>query len=338
MPVCSRGDVLAYRRIETWDGFNHLSALPGGMRIATLLPSATEIVYALGAEPVAVSHECDFPPEAAEKPAINRSHVDPDASSAEIDEQVLEAERGDGVYEIDLDTLERADPDLIVTQGICDVCAVDSVLVEEAVSELSLNAEVLTTDPHSLGDVLADIGRIGAAIGRERRAGELDTELRKRVRAIETRIDGIDDADRPRVAVLDWLDPVMVAGHWVPELIENAGGSYDLAAPGDRSEPREWADVREYDPEVLVAAPCGFDLDQTEENLADLTDRSGWEELSAVRENRAVAIDGSAYLNRPGPRLVDSLELLARVIHPEAFDESDPIATEGIKPLVAPPA
>ncbi|PSP72895.1 cobalamin-binding protein [Halobacteriales archaeon QS_3_64_16] len=308
------------------------------MRIATLLPSATEIVHALGAEPVAVSHECDYPPEAAEKPALNRSHVDPDASSSEIDNQVLEAEQGAGVYEIDLDALEAADPDLIVTQGICDVCAVDSVLVEEAVSELELNAEILTTDPHSLGDVFTDIQRIGTAIGEEHRAGELCTDLRKRVRAVESRVEGIDTDDRPRVAVLDWLDPVMVAGHWVPELVETAGGTYDLAAPGDRSEPRDWANVREYDPEVLVAAPCGFDLDQTAENLADLTDRPGWEELSAVRDGRTVAIDGSQFLNRPGPRLVDSLELLAQVIHPEAFEEGDPVATEGMEPLLAPPA
>ena len=305
------------------------------MRIVTLLPSATEIVYALGAEPVAVSHECDYPPEAAEKPAVNRSRVDASASSAEIDEQVLEAERGGGVYEIDLDALEEADPDLIVTQGICDVCAVDSVLVEDAVSELGLDTEILTTDPHSLRDVLADIQRIGVAIGAEHRAGELDTELRRRVRAIETRVEEVEP--HPRVAVLDWLDPVMVAGHWVPELVETAGGDYGLAAPGDRSEPREWADVREYDPEVLVAAPCGFDLEQTEENLTDLTERPGWNEVNAVRENRTVAIDGSAYLNRPGPRLVDSLERLARVIHPEAFDD-DLTATEGIEALGTVPA
>jgi len=309
------------------------------MRIVTLLPSATEIVYALGAEPVAVSHECDFPPEAAERPAVNRSRVDPEARSAEINAQVVEAERSDGVYEIDLDALERANPDLIVTQGICDVCAVDSVLVGDAVAELGLDTEILTTDPHSLGDVFSDIEAIGEAIGREHRAGELVTELRERVRAVESRVERITHADeRPRVAVLDWLDPVMVAGHWVPELVEIAGGSYDLAAPGDRSEPREWAEVREYDPEVLVAAPCGFDLEQTDENLTDLTDRPGWTDLSAVREDRAAAIDGSAYLNRPGPRLVDSLELLARTVHPEAFDGGDPVAIEGMKPLAAPPA
>ena len=309
------------------------------MRVVTLLPSATEIVYALGVEPVAVSHECDYPPQASEKPSVNRSRVDPGARSAEINEQVVEAERNGGVYEIDLDALERADPDLIVTQGICDVCAVDSVLVEDAVSELGLDADILTTDPHSLSDVFSDIERIGAAIGKERRAGELVEDLHKRVRAVETRVEAVGDSDeRPRVAVLDWLDPVMVAGHWVPELVAIAGGSYDLAAPGDRPEPHEWAEVREYDPEVLVAAPCGFDLKQTNENLADLTDRPGWEELSAVRENRTVAIDGSAYLNRPGPRLVDSLELLASAIHPEAFDDLDLNVTEGMRPLVPEPA
>jgi iron complex transport system substrate-binding protein len=305
------------------------------MRIATLLPSATEIVYALGAEPVAVSHECDYPPEASEKPVINRSRVDPDARSAEIDSQVLEAERDGGVYEIDLKTLDRVDPDLILTQGICEVCAVDEVLVERAVEQLGLDAEVLPTDPHSLGDVFSDIETIGEAIGKEREAGRVVKALRKRVRAVETRIG--EPTDRPGVAVLDWLDPVMVAGHWVPEMVAIAGGSYGLAAPGKRSEPHEWDDIREYDPEVLVTAPCGFDLAQIDANLADLTDRPGFADLSAVETGRTVAIDGSAYLNRPGPRLVDSLELLARAIHPEAFENDGTTGHEdGMKTLLAP--
>jgi iron complex transport system substrate-binding protein len=290
------------------------------MRIVTLLPSATEIVYALGLEPVATSHECDWPPEAAGKPAVNRSRVDADASAGEIDAQVLEAEASGGVYDIDLGALERADPDLVVSQGICDVCAVDSVLVRDAVEELGLGCEVLTTDPHSAEDVFEDVRRIGRATGREDRAGEVVSGLRERVDRVRERTADIPPDERPRVAVLDWTDPVMTAGHWVPELVEWAGGEYGLADRGAASQPRKWAEIREYDPGALVVAPCGFDLEQTFENLEDLTDREGWDDLTAVGEGRAYAMDGHHYLNRPGPRLVDSLEYLAGLLHPDRFE------------------
>jgi iron complex transport system substrate-binding protein len=290
------------------------------VRIVTLLPSATETVYALGLEPVATSHECDWPPGAAEKPAVNRSRVDADASAGEIDAQVLEAEGSGGVYDIDLDALERADPDLVVSQGICDVCAVDSVLVREAVEELGLDCEVLTTDPHSLGDVFDDIRRIGRATGRESRAEEVVSGLHERVERVRERTADLPPEERPRVAVLDWTDPVMTAGHWVPELVEWAGGEYGLAERGAASRPREWVEIREYDPEALVVAPCGFDLDRTFANLGDLTGREGWADLSAVRDGRAYAMDGHHYLNRPGPRLADSLEHLAGLLHPDRFE------------------
>ena len=289
------------------------------MRIVSLLPSATEIVYALGLEPVGVSHECDYPPAAADRPAVNRSRVDPEASSQEINEQVVDAEQsGDGVYEIDLDALERLDPDLVISQGICDVCAVDEVLVRDAVERLDIDAAVLTTDPHSLDDVFSDIRRIGDATGTGERAAELVADLRERVTAVERTAAAAEK--RPRVAVLDWLDPVMVAGHWIPEMVEIAGGEYGMAESGVRSEPREFADVCEYDPEALVAAPCGFELDQTERNREDLTGRDGWASLTAVRAGRVFAMDGNHYVNRPGPRLVETLEHLAACIHPDLFD------------------
>ncbi|PSQ18784.1 cobalamin-binding protein [Halobacteriales archaeon QS_8_69_26] len=297
-------------------------------RVVTLLPSATEIVAALGVEPVGISHECDYPPEVVGTPSVNRSRIDADASSAAINRQVVEAERAGGVYEIDVETLDDLDPDLVITQGICDVCAVDSVLVEEAVAEIAADPEILTTDPHSLADVLRDVERIGRALGREDRPRELAMGLKRRADRVGRRAAEADE--RPRVAVLDWTDPPMVAGHWVPEMVEIAGGEYGLADPGERSEPREWGEIREYDPEVLVVAPCGFDLEQTRENLSDLTDREVWADLTAVREDRAVAVDGNAYLNRPGPRLVDSLEHLAGVIHPDRF-ESPP--ADAVRPL-----
>jgi len=288
------------------------------MCVVTLLPSATEIVYALGVEPVGVSHECDYPPAASEQPSVNRSRVDSEASSSDINEQVAEAEAGDGVYEIDRETLAAVEPDVVVTQGVCDVCAVDHVQVAEAVDELGLDAEVLTLDVHSLEDLFDSIHRVGTAIDRDERATELVANLRAWMTAVETTAARAESA--PTLTVLDWLDPVMVAGHWVPEMAELAGGRYGMANRGAHSRPREWAEVREYDPDVLVAAPCGFDLAQTRENLADLTDRPGFEDLRAVAEGRAYLMDGHHYVNRSGPRLVDTLEFLAALLHPELFD------------------
>jgi iron complex transport system substrate-binding protein len=288
------------------------------MRVVTLLPSATEIVYALGVEPVGVSHECDYPPAARERPSVNRSRVDPEASSAEINEQVAEAEAGDGVYAIDRETLAELDPDVVVTQGVCDVCAVDHVVVADAVAELGLDADVLTLDVHSLDGLFDSIHRVGAAIDRSERATELVANLRQRVSAVENA--AARAAETPSVAVLDWLDPVMVAGHWIPEMVETAGGEYGMAEAGDHSRPREWTELQEYDPDVLVAAPCGFDVTQSRENLADLTDRPGFDDLRAVREGRAYIVDGHHYVNRSGPRLVDTLEFLAALCHPDTFD------------------
>ncbi|PSP86243.1 cobalamin-binding protein [Halobacteriales archaeon QS_1_68_17] len=291
------------------------------MRIVSLLPSATEIVYALGLEPVAVSHECDYPPAAAERPSVVRSRVDAGASSGEIDRQVADATASGGVYELDREALVDADPDLIVSQGVCEVCAVDTAQVTDAVRNLGLDAEVLTTDPHTVADVLDDVERIGAATGREERAADLVADLRGRIAAVEERArTAAERAGRPRTAVLDWTDPVMVAGHWMPGLVESAGGAYGMGEAGAASRPVEWAEVRASDPEVLVVAPCGFGIDQTLANAADLTGREGWTDLTAVREGRVYVMDGHHYANRPGPRLVDTLEHLAGLLHPGTFD------------------
>jgi len=289
--------------------------------VVTLLPSATEIVYALGVDPVATSHECDYPPAAAGKPDANRSRVDPTASAGEIDEQVRTAEESGGVYEIRRDVLAEVDPDVIVSQGICDVCAVDEVLVRDAVADLGLDCEVVTTDPHSLSDVFDDIEQIGRALDREARATDLVAELRERVATIEERAsEATNDRGPQRVAVFDWTDPVMVAGHWVPGMIERLGGEYGLREPGAASRPFEWSEVREYDPEIAVVAPCGFGLDQTFENLDDLVDRAGWGELAAVEADRTYAVDGHHLVNRPGPRLVETMAALAWCLYPDTFE------------------
>lgn len=296
------------------------------MNVVTLLPSATEIVSALGVRPVGVSHSCDHPPPVRDLPVITRSRVDETGASATIDERVIEAERAGGVYAIDTAALERVDPDLIVTQGICDVCAVDTVLVRDAVDRLELDCEILTTDPHSIEDVFSDIERIGAAIDRAERADELVSDLRTRVERVR---EIAPETGRPRVLDIDWMDPVMIGGHWVPDLFEIAGSEYGIVDPGQASTPVEWSVVVEFDPEALVVAPCGFGLDQTLENAGELTGRAGWSDLTAVREDRAFVIDGSAYLNRPSHRLVDSLELVASALYPDRFEP----ASEAVSPL-----
>ncbi|MDF9744755.1 ABC transporter substrate-binding protein [Natrinema salsiterrestre] len=291
------------------------------MRIVTTLPSATETVAALGCEPVGVSHECDYPPSAASVPAVTSSRIDASGSSGEIDQQVLEtADTEDGVYDVDIETLEELDPDVIVTQGMCDVCAVDVAVIEDAVDRIRADPEIVPTDPHSVGDVLDDLERIGRAVDREERAREVRRELESRIDAVRNRTADVPAEDRPRIAIFDWTDPAMIAGHWTAELVDWAGGEYGLADVGDRSRPREWDDIRTYDPEVVIVAPCGFDLEQIAENRTDLTEREGWDDLTAVQDGRVWAMDGDHYLNRPGPRLVDTLEALAPIVRPELFD------------------
>lgn len=289
------------------------------MRVVTLLPSATEIVYALGLEPVGVSQRCPTPPTAATPVTITRSSVDTTAGSAQVDAEVQEAldEHGD-VFRIDADALVAADPDLIITQGVCDVCAVDQVRVRAAVADCGLDTEVLTTDVHSLADLMADIVHIGTATGTESRATALVAAYRERIARIE-RIASTRDRT-PRVLVLDWMEPVMVAGHWMPELVERAGGSHGITVAGSDSRPVDWQRIRSYDPEVLIVAPCGFSLERSLSHLDELSARDGWTTLSAVRDGRAVVMAGDAYVNRPGPRLIETLESLAGVVQPSLFD------------------
>jgi iron complex transport system substrate-binding protein len=301
------------------------------MRVVSLLPSATELCYALGVEPVGVSHECDHPPRAREQPTVINSRVETDGTSQDIDEAVSEALETGGVYELDGERLAALDPDVILSQGICEVCAVDDSNVRRAVEERDLDAEVVTTDPHSLDDVLSDVKRLGEKLGRTGRAAELVTEYRERI----ARIEQATPAAGPTTAVLDWLDPVMVAGHWVPGMVARVGGSYGLSAPGERSRPREWSEIRRYDPEVLVVSPCGFDLEQTAENLGDLTARRGWSELGAVERRRVYLVDGNQYVNRPGPRLVETLELLAGLLHPGENKTPDPADRSGVQRLTS---
>jgi len=297
------------------------------MNIVSLLPSATEMVYAVGAEPVGVSHECDHPPDALDKPSVTSARIDADAeTSAEINETVAEARDEGGVYEVDTEALGALDPDVVVTQDVCDVCAVGDGSVRRALEGIDASPRLVTLHSHTVDGVLDDVRKVGEAVGRSEAADETVADLRARLDTVREHTASLDDR---RTVVLDWLEPPMVAGHWVPELVEAAGGEYPLASPGDVSTVRDWDEVRDAAPDALVAAPCGFGMRRTVENFDEVAGRDGWDTVPAVREGRAYAADGSAYFNRPGPRLVDTAEALACCLHPDEFGPppSDTAAT-----------
>ncbi|EMA62809.1 ABC transporter substrate-binding protein [Halorubrum kocurii] len=286
------------------------------MRVATLLPSATETLCALGVEPIGVSHSCDHPPAARDLPTLTSTVVDhADRSAADIDAQMRSVDGA--VYDLDVDRLAALEPDLVVTQATCDVCAVDAGAVHEAVASLAPAPEVLTLDPHSFEDVLGDVTRLGEAVDRPDAAAALTDRLTARVERVRERAtDTIADEGRPRTAVLDWTDPPLRAGHWVRDMVEMAGGDPSFQ-PDGASEPVAWDDVRTSDPEALVVAPCGFDRDRAVEAVADLAGRPGWRDIAAVADDRVYAVDGNALFNRPSHRLVDSLEALFACLHPD---------------------
>lgn len=292
------------------------------MRIVSLLPSTTEIAFALGLgdQVVAVTHECDYPPEARERPVITASALDHHhATSAEIDAAVRGQLRdGISIYNLDTALLERLQPDLVLTQALCDVCAVSFGVVERAVAQVSAAPRILSLEPTDLEGIFGAILAVGNATGRRPQAAELVARLRARVERVRER--AARATSRPRVACLEWFDPPFGPGHWLPELVELAGGRTGLGAPGEPSRRVAWDEVVAFAPEVIVLAPCGFDLERAAgEALAVLPRRPGWDTLPAVRAGRVFAVDANSYFSRPGPRVVDSLELLARLIHPDLF-------------------
>jgi len=295
------------------------------MRICSLLPSATEIAFALGLgdDVVGVTHECDYPHEARQKPIVVRSLIDANPmSSAEIDGWVSERLRGNpSLYGIDEVKFREAAPDLILTQELCEVCAVDYNEVAAAAKSLKEPATILALSPHCLTDVLRDIERVGAVTARADAARTLVQRSHARIERV--RQTAARSNTRPRVACLEWFDPVYAAGHWVPEMVELAGG-FDVL--GRREEPSarvEWTQVLDSVPEIIVLMPCGFELRRTIQESAVLRKLPGWNHLPAVKNGHVYGVNGSAFFSRPGPRLVDGLEILARIIHPEIFSEPD---------------
>lgn len=279
------------------------------MRIVSLLPSATEILFAIGAgdEVVGVTHECDYPLEVARLPRLTAASGPDMAASAEIDRHVRAAvHAGSSLYELDAALLDRLAPDLIVTQELCAVCAVSYDIVSTAAKRLRSDPRVVSLEPVSLGDVFTTISFLGDITGHADESAPV-------VAALEARIAAIRLANRRwKTLVLEWTDPPMSAGHWIPEILEIAGGTPVLANPGANSRRLEWSAIVAADPEAVIVSPCGFDLDRTKREVAALDGIAEWQSLSARRNARVLAMDGNAYLSRPGPRLVDAAEIIAQ--------------------------
>lgn len=291
-------------------------------RVVSLIASATEILHALGAgeTQVARSHECDWPEDVLKLPALTRAKFKvAGATSAEIDRSVKDlALEGLGVYEVDATGLEAAAPDVILTQDQCEVCAVSLADVERAVCTWSdKTARIVSLRPHSLDDVYADILSVAEAIGRPGQGRALVTGMQSRIDAI-TGI--VFERPRPRMAFIEWIEPPMSGGHWLPELVSAAGGESLFGIRGENSPWITWEDVAASDPDIVLVGPCGFDLATTWAEMEPLKTNPLWTSLRAVREGRVYAADGNAYFNRPGPRLVESTEILAEVLHPEVCD------------------
>jgi iron complex transport system substrate-binding protein len=289
------------------------------VRIVSLVPHATELLFALGLgeDVVAVTHECDHPPEALQRPQVTRDVLAGGLSAGEIDAAVRERTLvGEAIYELDRQALERAAPDLIVTQELCPVCAVSYEEVAEIAKDLPSKPRVIALDPKTLGETLGDVRTVAEATDRRERGIELIGEIAGRVDRVKL---AVRAQPRVRVAALEWLDPVYIAGHWTPQMIELAGGEDVLGLPGERSEVVSWEQLGAARPQVLVVMPCGYDAQRA---LQEATTFAA--ELARIGAQRIVAVNASAYFSRPGPRLIDGLELLAQILHPDRF--KDPLS------------
>jgi iron complex transport system substrate-binding protein len=284
------------------------------MRIVSLVPSATETLFALGLGPdvIAVTHECDFPPAAQELPKITRDVLPAGLSAREIDAAVKERTlAGESIYELDDELLRDLRPDLIVTQELCSVCAVSYDDVRAVAEEIETHPRVVSLDPHTVGEVLGDFRTLAQFTDRKDAAVSLVRDASARIDRVRLAVRG---ARRPRVAALEWLDPPFAAGHWVPQLIEYAGGEDVLGFAGEKSEERSWQEVEASQPDIVIAMPCGYDAE-----IAHREAEMHRDELAALGAGEVVAVDAAGYFSRPGPRIIDGLELLAHIIHPEKF-------------------
>lgn len=298
-----------------------MKPLPPLPRVVSLLPSCTEIVCGLGMQALLVgrSHECNFPPEIAGLPVCTRSRIHSDAPSAVIDREVKQRLKDAlSLYEIDVPMLRRLRPDIVLTQAQCEVCAVSLPEVEAALAgEIGCRPRIVSLSPKRFTDLWTDLQQVAEAVGVADGGREYVQTLKGRVADVIVRVFQL--AKRPKVVCLEWLDPLMTAGNWIPDIVELAGGTNLLSSGGDRSPWIDWAAVSKANPDVIVIMPCGFDIARTRLELELLSGLPGWDELRAVKQKRVFVVDGDAYFNRPGPRLVDSVEILAEMFHPILF-------------------
>lgn len=290
------------------------------MKIASLLASNTEIAYALGLEEqiVGVSHECDYPPQVNQKPILTKSKIDPTRSSREIDLQVKNLlKTALSVYEVDEGKLRELKPDIILTQDQCEVCAVSLKDVEQAVSKNICQAKIVSLKPETFDDVLKIIEIIGHATQKEKEAKNLLAQLYQRITNVKNKTKSLKN--KPKVCCIEWLDPIMIAGNWVPEMVEMAGGIPILSKKGKHSKTYQLKDILKENPNKIVISPCGFKIEQTLKDIVSLTEKLGWERLEAIQNDEVYIADGNSYFNRPSQRIVDTLEILAAILHPKLF-------------------
>ena len=291
------------------------------MRICSLLPSATEIAFALGLgdQVVAVSHDCDYPHDASNRPVLTKSAIHQKIhKSMEVDREV--EQRGGDIYEIDEKLLEKLKPDIILTQELCHVCAVSYTRVKEAARVLDAKAKIVSLEPTNLEEIVDNILLVGRLTGKLTEAEKLASQMLQRINTVKKKTREV--GSRPRIFFMEWLQPPWAGGHWIPEMVDYAGGADKLGRPGKPSHRIGWDEVVEYQPEIIVLSPCGFDTSQVMREVHVLASYQGWENVPAFQSSRIYAVNASAYFSRSGPRIVDGLEILAHIIHPELFPEN----------------
>lgn len=288
------------------------------VRIVSFLPSATETLYQLGAgsQIVGVTHECKFPAQARKRPRVIRPSFDPGRMTGrQIDAKIIELMRsGNDIYIVDDKVLKKANPDLIVAQGLCEVCSPFTKEIGRAVSILGRQPDVLVLDPHDLDDILVSIMDVAEKVGRVREGSRLVASLQKRIDAVR----GMKIKSRPRVLCIEWLDPLFTSGHWVPQIVEYAGGINGISIAGEPSRRMDIDEAIRFDPDIIVLMPCGFEIPRTLKELPALARSEKWKSLRAVKNGNVYAVNANAYFSKPGPRTVMGLEIMARILHPDA--------------------
>ena len=295
-------------------------------RIVSLLPSCTEIICKLGFREhlVGISHECDYPNSISGLPVLTKARLSPEGTSIEINQSVTDLlQRGLSVYDVDASLLKSLSPEIIVTQAQCEACAVSLDQVQDIVSNWTLNqTEIISLEPNTLNEVWLGFDIIAKTMGAPESSSILKSEINERFKLLKDKLKGTEQ--KPTVLCIEWIEPIMVAANWVPELVGLAGGRNVMSVSGADSNFCSWDEIKKTNPDIIIMMPCGFGIKRTFEDIHYLQNRKGWQELKAVKENKVFVVDGNQYFNRPGPRLVDSVEIMAEVIHPEYFERKYP--------------